>query len=81
MKICSKCKMEFHGKTEDHFYRDKANKDGFYSQCKTCKFISENTLKRKTRDRKNYEKNRAKILAKRKAMRAENHSYEAEDGE
>lgn len=33
MKICSKCKIK---KTEDGFYRNKNEKDGFSYQCKDC---------------------------------------------
>ncbi len=34
MKICSKCSVE---KPKIEFYKDKANKDGFKSHCKSCK--------------------------------------------
>ena len=33
-KMCSKCQME---KRLTEFHKDKHNKSGYYSSCKTCK--------------------------------------------
>src|SRR5688572_14297004 len=35
LKVCTKCKME---KSLVEFHKDKRNKSGCYSSCKTCKY-------------------------------------------
>ena len=43
-KVCSKCKME---KSLIEFHKDKSNKSGYHSSCKTCKNIKAKELRQK----------------------------------
>ena len=53
MKTCSKCKIE---KELSDFYKKKASKDGFRSECKEC-----NNLYSRKYKRNYYHKNKDKI--------------------
>ena len=52
-KVCTKCKME---KSLTEFHKDKSNKSGYRSSCKTCQNIKAKELRQKysqTRDEGN----------------------------
>lgn len=59
MKKCSKCGEE---KVESEFFKQKAARDGLYSQCKVCATVSQKTSQTKHRD---------VVLARKRACMAE----------
>jgi len=72
MKICSKCKLNL---TYDNFHKHKNSKDGFRSQCKSCRkekdreYYVKSNISEKTRNKRNTDK---RYLKYNKKYREEN---------
>ena len=80
MKQCFRCKIY---KSKREFYKNKANKDGLYSYCKSCHVIATKKWKKENKElhlfyrRKRYNKNREFFAAYKKELKCykckENH--------
>lgn len=63
MKTCPKCKTSYE-KPELFFHKDAGRKDGLTSMCKICRRHVVDLFKRRNRDARRYEKDKAKFSAR-----------------